>query len=302
MWKPATCWPPLLTAVAVPPAGCRADTRGRRAPHQPPLGIAQLWAAHSRSSAAGQAGRRRAAATAAMWRRLFHACCLPGVTGGLGGWVGGELRSWADAPLVLQHTSSLCPSQQMTTLCLPCLLLQGRLGRRRPGALPPLPCGGRAVSGPARPGGGAAPPDAGQGRLPADTARCALPATRGALRACWHCNGCAGVPCLVGIGRGAAAYNNAASPACCIGCSPCALPHLLTPPPPAPPTLHPQLQRLVAGAPTGPAAVQLLDELMAVAMERCTEPLLVDSSVLDRVLAAAKQAGGGGGQPSMSLL
>lgn len=41
---------------------------------------------------------------------------------------------------------------------------------------------------------------------------------------------------------------------------------------------------------------------MAVAMERCTEPLLVDSSVLDRVLAAAKQAGGGGGQPSMSLL
>lgn len=83
---------------------------------------------------------------------------------------------------------------------------------------------------------------------------------------------------------------------------PCALPHLFTPPPPAPPNLHPQLQRLVAGAPTGPAAVQLLDELMAVAMERCTEPLLVDSSVLDRVLAAAKQAGGGGGQPSMSLL
>lgn len=61
----------------------------------------------------------------------------------------------------------------------------------------------------------------------------------------------------------------------------------------------------MAGAPAGPAAVQLLDELMAVAMERCTEPLLVDSSVLDRVLAAAaaaKQAGGGGGAPSMSLL
>ena len=58
----------------------------------------------------------------------------------------------------------------------------------------------------------------------------------------------------------------------------------------------------MAGAPAGPAAVQLLDELMAVAMERCTEPLLVDSSVLDRVLAAAKQAGSGGGQPSMSLL
>ena len=86
-----------------------------------------------------------------------------------------------------------------------------------------------------------------------------------------------------------------------LGAALCTAPPL-TPPPPAPPNLHPQLQRLVAGAPTGPAAVQLLDELMAVAMERCTEPLLVDSSVLDRVLAAAKQAGGGGGQPSMSLL
>ena len=62
-----------------------------------------------------------------------------------------------------------------------------------------------------------------------------------------------------------------------------------------------QLQRLVAGAPCGPAAVQLLDELMAVAMERCTEPLLVESAVLDRVLASAKQAGGAGGQP-LSLL
>ena len=40
--------------------------------------------------------------------------------------------------------------------------------------------------------------------------------------------------------------------------------------------------------------VQLLDELLAVAMERCLEPLLLESSVLDRILAAAaaQQQGG----------
>ena len=51
----------------------------------------------------------------------------------------------------------------------------------------------------------------------------------------------------------------------------------------------------MAGAPEGHAAVQLLDELMAVAMERCLEPLMLDSAVLDRLLAAARPRGGGGG-------
>lgn len=64
-----------------------------------------------------------------------------------------------------------------------------------------------------------------------------------------------------------------------------------------------QLQRLVAGSADGPAVIQLLDELMAVAMERCLEPLLLESSVLDRILAAAAAAkGGGAAPPPMSLL
>ena len=68
-----------------------------------------------------------------------------------------------------------------------------------------------------------------------------------------------------------------------------------------------QLQRLVAGSADGPAVVQLLDELMAVAMEHCLEPLLLESSVLDRILAqsaaaARQQGGGGGGAPQASLL
>ena len=75
---------------------------------------------------------------------------------------------------------------------------------------------------------------------------------------------------------------------------------------PCPSSLALQLQRLVAGASDGPAAVQLLDELMAVAMERCLEPLLLELAVLDRILAqsaaAARQQGGGGGAPQASLL
>jgi len=43
---------------------------------------------------------------------------------------------------------------------------------------------------------------------------------------------------------------------------------------------------MVAGSTDGPAVVQLLDEMMAVAMERCLEPLLLESSVLDRILAS----------------
>lgn len=66
---------------------------------------------------------------------------------------------------------------------------------------------------------------------------------------------------------------------------------------------RPQLQRLVAGSADGPAVVQLLDELMAVAMERCLEPLLLESSVLDRILASAKLAAGSQqAQQPLSLL
>lgn len=36
--------------------------------------------------------------------------------------------------------------------------------------------------------------------------------------------------------------------------------------------------------------VQLLDELMAVAMERCREPLLLESAVMDRLLMASAGA------------
>lgn len=63
-----------------------------------------------------------------------------------------------------------------------------------------------------------------------------------------------------------------------------------------------QLQRLVAGSSDGPAVVQLLDELMAVAMERCSDPMLLDGGVLDRVLAASARASGGGGGQQVSLL
>ena len=66
-----------------------------------------------------------------------------------------------------------------------------------------------------------------------------------------------------------------------------------------------QLQRLVAGSADGPAVVQLLDELVAVAMERCLEPLLLESNVLDRILsqaAAAAAASGSGPTAPVSLL
>lgn len=59
---------------------------------------------------------------------------------------------------------------------------------------------------------------------------------------------------------------------------------------------------MVSGSADGPAVVQLLDELMAVAMERCLEPLLLESSVLDRILASAKAAGSQQVQQPLSLL
>jgi hypothetical protein len=66
-----------------------------------------------------------------------------------------------------------------------------------------------------------------------------------------------------------------------------------------------QLQGLVAGSADGPAVVQLVDELMAVAMERCLEPLLLESSVLDRILAASARHNAAAQQqqhPQVSLL
>ena len=51
--------------------------------------------------------------------------------------------------------------------------------------------------------------------------------------------------------------------------------------------------------------VQLVDELMAVAMERCLEPLLLESSVLDRILAASARHIAAAAQqqhPQVSLL
>lgn len=68
------------------------------------------------------------------------------------------------------------------------------------------------------------------------------------------------------------------------------------------PLVAPQIQRLVAGAPDGPSVLQLLDETMAVAMERCQEPLLLDRSVLDRILAAAAAERKQGGAAPVSLL
>ncbi|KAI3430892.1 hypothetical protein D9Q98_009301 [Chlorella vulgaris] len=51
--------------------------------------------------------------------------------------------------------------------------------------------------------------------------------------------------------------------------------------------MRPELQRLVAGSADGPAVMQLLDELMAVAAERCTEAMLLEASVMDRILVGA---------------
>lgn len=61
-----------------------------------------------------------------------------------------------------------------------------------------------------------------------------------------------------------------------------------------------QLQRMVSGSANGPAVMQLLDELMAVAMERCREPLLLEGSVLDRILTGSRQ--GRQQQQQVSLL
>lgn len=56
----------------------------------------------------------------------------------------------------------------------------------------------------------------------------------------------------------------------------------------------------MAGAGDGPAVVQLLDEALAVALERCGQPLLLDSAAMDRLLAAC--AGGRSQPQSLSLL
>eukprot|EP00887_Chlorella_sp_A99_P007202 scaffold2.g7202.t1 len=51
--------------------------------------------------------------------------------------------------------------------------------------------------------------------------------------------------------------------------------------------LRPAVQRYAAGSLEGAETAQLLDELMAAGAERCTQPLLLDPTVLDRILAAA---------------
>ena len=58
---------------------------------------------------------------------------------------------------------------------------------------------------------------------------------------------------------------------------------------------------MVTGSADGPAVLQLLDELMAVAMERCREPLLLEGAVLDRILAGSRQQGSAA-QQQVSLL
>ena len=54
--------------------------------------------------------------------------------------------------------------------------------------------------------------------------------------------------------------------------------------------------------PTPTSLLQLLDELMAAGAERCMQPLLLDPSVLDRILAASAAARAPAAQPHMSLL
>ena len=68
--------------------------------------------------------------------------------------------------------------------------------------------------------------------------------------------------------------------------------------------LHPQIQRLLSGSAEGPAVVQLLDELLACATERCLEPLLLEPSVLDRILGqwSVRQSAATAQQPQLSLL
>lgn len=63
--------------------------------------------------------------------------------------------------------------------------------------------------------------------------------------------------------------------------------------------LRPQVQRYAAGSVEGPTVMQLFDELMAAGAERCPQPLLLDPTVLDRILATAQKASQ---QPHVSLL
>jgi hypothetical protein len=55
--------------------------------------------------------------------------------------------------------------------------------------------------------------------------------------------------------------------------------------------LRPQVQRAVAGAGGGPAALQALDEVLVAAAERCREgAVMLEPSVLDRLIAGAARA------------
>ncbi|KDD77095.1 hypothetical protein H632_c20p0, partial [Helicosporidium sp. ATCC 50920] len=49
--------------------------------------------------------------------------------------------------------------------------------------------------------------------------------------------------------------------------------------------LRPHVLAAVEGAAEEGVALQLLEEVMAAAMERCTEPLLLETSVLDKILS-----------------
>lgn len=53
--------------------------------------------------------------------------------------------------------------------------------------------------------------------------------------------------------------------------------------------LRPHVSAAVEGAADEAAVVQMLEEVMAAAMERCTEPLLLETVVMDRILAARRE-------------
>ena len=55
--------------------------------------------------------------------------------------------------------------------------------------------------------------------------------------------------------------------------------------------LRSRLQQAGVGGAHGPSAMQLLDEVMASAMERCGEPLMLDTVILDRLLASSRKIG-----------
>ena len=70
--------------------------------------------------------------------------------------------------------------------------------------------------------------------------------------------------------------------------------------------LRPRVQALAGpGTEGAAAAAALLDELLAAAMERCMQPLMLDTTVLDKILAAAaslKAAGAAGSNSRTGLL